>query len=165
MVLVNRKGILQKFLFLLEVDGLETSGNRSAGRTTGVQDVTTVMVLSGVQQGLNTGLGVRPGTGIQRFLLAPDYILGVGVAIQVFLQLSPREGMQLLNTSDGGVANAVGFAVLNKRGIYLTRAKNDTLNFLRLINGRSVTGVPDDPLEVRVIGELFKVRSSNGVTQ
>lgn len=80
-LLVKGESILQELLLLLQVDGLETGSHGGAGGATGIQDVTAVVVLGGVQEGLQTGLGVRPSTGVQRLFLAPDNVLGVGVAI------------------------------------------------------------------------------------
>jgi hypothetical protein len=57
-VLVNGESILQELLLLLQVDGLETGGHGSARSTTSVQDVAAVVVLGGVEHGLNTGLDV-----------------------------------------------------------------------------------------------------------
>lgn len=164
-LLVNGECILQELLLFLQVDGLETGGHGSTRSAAGVQDVTAVVVLSRVQQGLDTGLGVRPSTGVQRLLLAPDDVLGVGVAVQVLLQLSPGEGVQLLNTGDGSVADAVGIPVLGESGVNLTRAENHTLNLLRGLDGGSVGGVGDDPLEVGVAREALHVRAGQRVTQ
>jgi hypothetical protein len=164
-LLVNGESVLEELLLLLQVDGLETSGHGGARGTTSVQNVTAVVVLGRVQQGLKTGLGVRPGAGIQRLLLAPDDVLGVGVAVKVLLQLSPGEGVQLLNTGDGGVADTVGFTVLGKSGVDLTRAQNDTLDLLGSLDRGTVLGVGDDALEVRVTSHALQVRAGDGVAQ
>lgn len=164
-VLVDRECILKEFLLFLDVHRFETGGNRCARGTTGVEDVAAVVVLGSIQQGLDTGLGETPGTGVQRLLLSPDDVLGVGVAVEVLLELSPGEGVQLLDTGDGSVADVVGLTVLDQSGVHLTRAENHTLNLLGLVNGGAVSGVGDDPLEVRVASELGEIRASNGVTQ
>lgn len=164
-ILVDSESILQEFLLLLEVNGLETGGDGGGRSATGVQDVTAVVVLRGVQESLNARLGVRPGTGVQRLLLAPDNVLGVGVAVQVLLQLGPREGVQLLDTDDGSVADAVGLTVLDKGGVDLTRADDHALDLLGGVNGGAVGGVRDDPSEVRVIGEGLNVVARKRVTQ
>lgn len=145
--------------------GLETRGDRGTGGTTGVHDVATVVVFGGIEQGLNTGLDERPGAGVERLFLSPDNVLGVGVAVQVFFQLSPGEGVELLDTSDGGVADALGFTVFDESSVDLTRAHNDTLNLLRLVDSGTVGGVGDDPSEVRVAGEFLNVGTSNRMTQ
>ena len=62
-----------------------------------------VMVLGTVKQGLDSRLGETPCTSIEGFFLTPNDSLGVGVSVKIFLQLLPREGVQLLYTSDGGV--------------------------------------------------------------
>ena len=152
---MDSKSILEELLLLLQMDGLETGGDGGTGGATGVENVTAVVVLGLVQQGLNTRLGVAPGTGVQRLLLGPDDVAGVGVAVQVLLQLSPREGVQLLNTSDGSVADTVGLTVLEESSVDLARAQDDTLNILGLIDLLAVGGVGDDPLEVRLASELL----------
>jgi hypothetical protein len=74
--------------------------------------------------------------------------------------------VQLLNTGDGSVAETVGLTVLDKGGVDLARAHDDTLDLLGSLNGLGlVGGVTDDPLEVRVTGEGLQVRAGNGVTQ
>jgi hypothetical protein len=147
------------------VDGLKTGSDGGGTGTTSVQNVAAVVVLGGVEQALNTGLGVRPGTGVEGLLLTPDNVLGVGVAVKVLLQLSPGEGVQLLNTGDGGVADTVGFTVLNEGGVNLTRAENNTFDLLGLVNGGTVTLLGDDPLEVRITAQGLNVGTGNGVTQ
>lgn len=164
-VLVDGEGILEEFLFFLQVDGLETRGHGSAGSTAGIEDVTAVVVLRRVQQGLNTGLGVAPGTGVEGLLLGPDDVTGVGVAVQVLLELGPREGVKLLNAGDGSVAKTLGLTVLHKGGVHLARAQDDTLDLLRLVDSRAVGRVGDDPLEVRVASEFLNGRAGNRVTQ
>lgn len=164
-VLVDGERILKEFLLFLDVHGLETGGHRCARGTAGVQDVAAVVMLRGIQQGLDTGLGEAPGTGVQRFLLSPDDVLGVGVAVEVLLELSPGEGVQLLDTGDGGVADVVGLTVLEQCGVHLTRAEDHTFDLLGLVDSGAVSGVGDDPLEVGVASELGELRASNGVTQ
>lgn len=165
-ILVNGESFLQEVLLLLEVDGLETSGDGSAASATSVQDMAAVVVLGSVQQAFNTGLGIGPGTGVEGLLLAPDDILSVGVAVQVLLQLSPREGVQLLNAGDSSVADTVGLAVLSQGSVDLSGAQNDTLDVLRSFDSGAVALVGDDPLEVGVLGRQgLDVRARKGVTQ
>ena len=162
---MDGKCIFKEFLLFLDVDGLETASHRRTRGTTSVEDVATVVVLCCVQQRLKTRLSEAPGTSVQRLFLGPNDVLGVGVAVEVLLQLSPGEGVQLLNTGDGGVADALGLTVLSEGSVDLTRAQNDALNLLGLLNGGSVSVVRDDPLEVGVIGEGLDVRASNRVTE
>lgn len=164
-LLVNGESILQELLLLLQVDGLETGGDGRGRSAASVQDVTAVVMLGGVEKRLKAGLSVRPGTRVQRLLLAPDDVLGVGVAVQVVLQLSPREGVQLFHPSDGGVADALSLAVLDKGSVDLARTDDDTLDLLGCVDGRAVGGVGDDPPEVRVTGERLDIIASNRVTQ
>lgn len=162
---MNGEGLLEEFLLFLEVDALETSGHGCAGRTTSVENVTTVVVLGLVQQSLNARLGVAPGTRIQRLFLSPDNIAGVGVAVEVLLELCPREGVKLLDTSDSSVADAISLTVLQQGSVNLSGAQDDTLNLLRLINGRAMSGVRDDTLEVRVAREGLNIRAGNRMTE
>lgn len=121
-MLVNAESLLEELLLFLEMDRLETRGHGRTRSATGVEDVTAVVVLGLVEQGLNTRLGVDPGTGVQGFFLAPHDVAGIGVAVQVLLQLSPRERMQLLNTGDGDIADVVGFTMLGEGSIHLASA-------------------------------------------
>lgn len=162
---MDGKCIFKEFLLFLDVDGLETASHRRTRGTTSVEDVATVVVLCCVQQRLKTRLSEAPGTSVQRLFLGPNDVLGVGVAVEVLLQLSPGEGVQLLNTSDGGVADALGLTVLDQSGVHLTRADDDSLNLLRLIDLVAVGRVRDDPLEVSVTGEFIEVRASKRVTE
>jgi len=57
---VDGEGIFEEFLFLLQVNRLQTGGHRGTWGATGVQNVAAVVVLSSVQQGLNAGLDVAP---------------------------------------------------------------------------------------------------------
>src|SRR5262245_4577397 len=95
--------------------GLQSSGHRRAGATASVHDVLAVVELGLVQESLDTGLGEAPGTSIQRLFLSPDDSLGVGVLVEVLLQLLPREGVELLNTCDGNVVDVVVGTVLLQR--------------------------------------------------
>ena len=165
MCLVDVECIFKEFLLFLDVHGLETGSHRRTGGTTSVEDVATVVVFRSVQQGLNTRLGVAPGTRVQRLFLRPHNVLGVGVAVKVLLELGPGEGVQLLNTCDSGVADALGLAVLDESSVHLTRAQDHTFDLLGFIDGGPMGGVRDDPLEVRVASELAEVRASKRVAQ
>jgi hypothetical protein len=155
-LLVNGESIVEQVLFLLQVAALETSGDRSARGTASIQHVAAVVVFSSVKQSLDTGLHKAPSTSVERLLLGPDDILGVRVAVQVLLELGPWEGVELLDTGDGGVANALAITVLGKSTVDLTGAHDDTLDLLRLINGGAMGVIRDDPAEVRVTRELFE---------
>lgn len=164
-MLVDAERLLEELLLFLEMDRLQTSRNGSTGRAASVQDVTAVMVLGGIEQGLDTRLGVAPWAGVQRLFLCPHDVPGVGVAVKVFLQLSPREGMQLLNAGDRSVSNSVGLTVLRKCSVHLARAQNHTLDLLGLVDRLAVGRVRDDPLEVRVTREVFNIGAGDRVAQ
>lgn len=91
-----------------------------------------VMELGLVQQGLDSGLSETPGSGIERLFLAPDDGLGVLVGVEVLLELLPWEGVQLLNTGDSGVLEAIIVTVLVESGVDLTSAENDAVDFVWL---------------------------------
>lgn len=120
------EGHLQKFLLLLDVRRLQTSGDGCARVAAGVHDVLVVMMLGLVQQSLDARLSEAPSTGVQRLFLGPDNRLGVRVAVQVFLELLPREGVELLNTCNGDIIDLVVGTVLVQRSVDLTGAKNNT---------------------------------------
>lgn len=142
---------------------LETSGDTGAGVSTSVQDVSPVVVFSLVEQSLNTRLSETPSTGVQRFFLCPDNVLGVGVRVKVLLEHSPWEGVQLLDTCNGSVSELVLLAVLVQRCVNLTSAQNDTLDFLLWLDLELgvflVCWIGNDPLEVRVTGEVLNARA------
>ena len=168
-VLVDGESILQELLLLLQVNGLETSGHGGARGTTSVQDVAAVVVLGRVQHSLNTGLDERPGTGVERLLLAPDDRLGIRVSVEVVAELGPGEGVELLNTGDGSVGDLVGLTVLEEGGEDLAGTEDDALDLLRLVDLEGgvlgVGRVLDDPLEVALTSEVLDVGAGERVTE
>jgi hypothetical protein len=66
--------------------------------------------------------------------LTPDDGPGIGVHIEVLLELFPWEGVQLFNTSDGRVLDAFVGTVLVKGCVDLSCAEDDTINGLRVID-------------------------------
>lgn len=145
---------------------LLASSDRSRRSTASVHDVLAVVVLGVVEESLKAGLSVRPGTGVEGLLLGPNDGLSVRVLVEVLTELLPREGVELLDTSEGDVVDLVVLAVLEESGIDLTSAENDTLNLLRGLDLTSlVSRVLKDPAEVRVLSELLNVRASDGVAQ
>lgn len=166
LVLLNGKGHLKQILLLLGVRRLGTRGHRRAGVATGVHHVLVVMVLRLVQHCLNARLRERPCTRVQRLLLGPHHRLGVGVRVQVLLQLLPREGVQLLNTRNGDIVDVVVRAVLLQSSVHLARAQNHTVNLVvALDRALLVRRVGDDPGELRVTSEVLNARAGNGVTE
>jgi hypothetical protein len=71
--------------------------------------------------------------------------------------LLPGEGVELLNTGDGGVFDAIVSAVLVQGSPDLSRAEDDTINFLRVVDGSAMFRIGNDPFELRVTGELLNV--------
>ncbi|KAI6773510.1 hypothetical protein HG531_000359 [Fusarium graminearum] len=162
LVLLDSESHLEEVLLLLGVDVLETSGDRGTGVSASVHDVLAGVVLGVVEQSLDTGLSEAPGTGVERLLLAPDDGLGVGVLVEVLLELLPREGVQLLNASESDVVDVVVSSVLVEGSPNLTGAQNNTLNLVRRLDSTSLMlRVRDDPLESGVLAsESLNVAAS-----
>ncbi len=133
--------------------------------TSSVHNVLAVVVLSLVEDGLNTWLSERPGTGVERLLLTPHNGLGVLVAVEVLLKLLPWEWVELLDTNNGGVLEVVLLAVLGESGVDLSGTENDALDLLWLSNGLAVLGLLNNPAEVAVTLELFNVGASEWVAE
>ena len=138
---------------------LETSGDGRTGVSASVHDVLACVVLSVVQQSLDTRLREGPVTGIERLFLTPDNGLGVGVLVKVLLQLLPREGVELLNTGKGDIVDLVLRTVLVESGPDLTTAEDDTVNLLRSLDSTSLMlGIRNDPLEASILtSELLNI--------
>ena len=54
----------------------------------------------------------------------------------------------MLDTSDGGVFNALVSTVLVERSVDLASAENDSVNLLRLVDRGAVFRVGNDPFEL-----------------
>lgn len=162
---MNAESGLKEILFFFEMDGFQSGGHTSTRVTAGVKDMTTVVMGGLVEESLNAWLGETPSTRIKGLLLTPDNILSVRITIEVLLELQPWEWVQLLNTSNSGVLDAVTGSVLLQSGINLSGADNNTFNvFFVAVDGRSMFGVGDYPLEVRVTSEVLNRRSAQGVS-
>jgi hypothetical protein len=152
LVLLDSESHLEEVLLLLGVDVLETSGDRGTGVSASVHNVLASVVLSVVEQSLDTGLSEAPGTSVERLLLAPDDGLGVRVLVEVLLELLPREGVQLLNAGESDVVNVVVRSVLVKGSPDLASAENNTLNLVRRLDSTSLMlRVRNNPLESGVL--------------
>lgn len=125
------------------------------------------MILGLVQQSLEPRLGEAPRAGIQRFLLRPDDGLGVGVGVEVFLQLGPGERVELLHAGDCcGFEVIVGGAVLVEGGVDLAGAHDDTVDFVVGFDVAGLVGwIGDDPLEVGVACEVGDGRSGEWMAE
>ena len=146
--------------------GLETCGYTGTWIPAGVEDVLVRVMFSIVKKGFNSRLDEAPRPSIQRLLLRPDDIFRIRVHVQIFAQLLPREWIQLLNTGYSSALDAFFLAVLLKRNVSLARAHNDALDFFWGCDSRSgVCGVGNDPLEMRVAGEVFDARAGEGMAE
>lgn len=121
----------------------------------GIEDMFPIMMFRGIQQGFDAGLREAPSTCVQRLFLTPDDVLGVGVSIEVFFQLCPGEGIQLLDPRDCGVFDSLASSMLVKRHVDLSAAQNHTFDGLWVVDRLAVLRVGDDPLEVRVPCEIL----------
>lgn len=124
-----------------------------------------VVVDSLVEKGLNAGLHVAPASGVERLLLTEDNVLGIGVAVEVLLQLLPGEGVHLFDTGDGGVPDTVGLTVLGEGSPNLTGAHNHALDFLRLINLFAMLVIGNNPAEMGIASELLDGGSAAWVAE
>lgn len=125
-----------------------------------------VMMLGGIQQRLHPRLRKAPRSRVQRLLLRPHNRLGVLVHVEVFLELRPWEGVELLDARDGDLVFLVGGAVFVEGGVGLARAQDDALDFFGGGDGVvGVRGIGDDPLEAGVFGEFFDVGAGEGVAE
>lgn len=165
LVLLDLEGILQQSLLFFEMSGFQTSGHRRRRIASCVHHVASVVVLSLVQECLNTWLDEAPGASIQGFFLTPNDGLGVLVCVQVLLKERPWEGVELLDTGDGRVLDALLATVLVQSGVHLAGAQDDSFNLVRLTDRLAVFWIRNDPLEVRIARKVLNIRSSEGVTE
>lgn len=165
LLLSNSEGSLQQLVLLLDMAGLKTSRDRRTWVASSIHDVLPVMVIGLVQDGLDTWLGEGPGTSIERLLLAPDDGLGIWIAVQVLLDLLPWEWVELLDTGDGGIGDAVVCAVLLQCGVDLAGTQDHALDVLWLGDGDAVLDIRDDPAELGLVGELVNGGAREWVTE
>lgn len=144
---------------------LGSGSDRCGWVTSSIHDVLAVVVISLVQDSLDTWLSEGPGTSVKRLLLTPDNGLGVLVGVEVFLNLLPWEWVQLLDTSNGGIGDVVVGAVLDESGVDLSGTEDNTLDVVLLGNGLAVLLLLDDPAEVAVANELLNGRAGNWMTE
>lgn len=120
-----------------------------------VHDVLPIVVVGFVQQRLDARLSETPRARIKRLFLAPNDVLGVRVHVEVFLELGPRERVELFDTGDGCVLVLLVCAVLVEGNVDLASTEDDSLNLFRRGNGFVMFRVRDDPLEVGFTGEVL----------
>lgn len=125
------------------------------------------MVFGFVKQRLNPWLHKAPSACVQRLLLAPDDGFGVGVHVEILSELSPRERVQLLNASDGGILEVVNVArsVFVQSSVGLTGTENDSVNLLWWRYRVAMLRIRNDPLKVRVPCEVFDGRAGKWMAE
>jgi len=156
LLLMHLKRVLEQILFFLLMVRFQTRRDTGTGVPTGIHDVPSVVVFGLVQQGLDAGLHEAPAAGVQGLLLTPDNVLGVGITVEVFLELGPGEGVELFDTRDGDILEPLFLTVFDKGNVDLSGAHDDTLNLIVLIYCAGLMcGIGDDPLEVGLLGKVF----------
>lgn len=77
----------------------------------------------------------------------------------------PGEGIELLDTGDGRVFDALIGTVLVESSINLSSAKDDTVDLVGVIDGVTVLWVRDDPLELGITSELLDRRAGERMAE
>jgi hypothetical protein len=77
----------------------------------------------------------------------------------------PGEGIELLDTGDGRVFDALIGTVLVESSINLSSAKDDTVNLVGVVDGVTVLWVRDDPLELGITSELLDRRAGERMAE
>lgn len=117
--------------------------------------MSSVVVLSVVKERLNTRLCEAPRSRIEWLFLRPHNVLRVRIRIEIVLQLLPGEGVQLLEARDRNIVELVLGAVVRKRRVHLASAEDHARDLVaRFDFAGLMSGIFDDPLEMRVVGEL-----------
>lgn len=87
--------------------------------------------------------------------MTPDDILGVRVHVEVLLQLSPWERVELLDTGDCSCLDSLFCPMLVYGDVGLAGTEYDTLNLVRFFNGLAMFRIWNDPLEVGIACEIL----------
>ena len=165
LLLADGESILQQLSLLLNVVLLGSGSDRCGWVASSIHDVLAVVVLSLVQDSLDTWLSEGPSTGVKWLLLTPDDGLSVLVGVEVLLNLLPWERVQLLDTGDGSIGDVVVGTVLDESGVDLSGTEDDTLDVVLLGDGLAVLLLLDDPAEVAVTREFLNGRAGNWVAE
>lgn len=144
---------------------LQARGYTSAWVSAGVHNMLAIMVLSVVQQSLDSGLNERPSTGIKRLLLTPNNGLGVGVLVKILLQQLPWEWIELFNTGNGCTLDLIVGAVLVERSVDLSSTENNAVDRIWFIDGGAVLWVFDNPFKLRITSEILDGRACDRMTE
>lgn len=166
LLLRDPKSHLQHIHFLFQVRPLQSRGHTSTRISPSIHDMFPIVVLSVIQQGLNPRLREAPRAGVQRLLLSPDDGLGIGIHVEVLLQLLPWERIELLDASYGDRVEIVLFAMFVQGDVSLARTQYDAVDLFWGRDGLVLVGwVGDDPLEVGFAAELFDGRAGERVSE
>ena len=175
LILLNSERHLQQILLLLHMRSFQARRHTSTRRSPSIHDVLPVVMFRVIQQRLNPRLHETPRSCIQRLFLCPHNRLGIGVHVEVVLEILPGEGVELLDTCDGSRGDFVGGAVFVDSGVGLAGTDDDALDLFGRVDGVCfgalcdlwgfVGRVGDDPSEVGVAGEVFNVGASKRVTK
>jgi hypothetical protein len=160
-VLRHLERVLEQLLLLFDVARLQTGSDGGARISACVHHVSAVVVFSLVEKSLDARLHETPCACIEWFLLTPDNGLGVGVRVEVVLQLRPREWVELFDTGDCNILDLVCLDIFAESNVDLTCAENDAGDVFGLVDGLAMLRVGDDPLEVGVAGECLDIRAGD----
>src|SRR5690606_23598242 len=140
-------GFFEEAILLLLVNGLGTARGARGGVATGVANPQ-------LGQFLQAWPDEGPGAHVERLLLAPDPLRGVGIAGRDLGDLVGVEGINLLEPDDGGVADLVLAAVVEQVVVDLPGAENEAADAL----GRSALRrrVVENFLEGGAFGEIVE---------
>lgn len=131
-----------------------------------IHDVPPIVILRLIQQCLNTWLGETPCTRIEWFFLRPHEGLGIRIAVEIFLELSPGEWVKLFEAGDGGVSVLEFGTMPDERCVDLSGAHDDAFDFVMRGNFVGlVGGIWNHPSEVGVAGEFREIRTCHRVAK
>jgi len=102
---------------------LHSSRNAGAWGSTSVLDMLCTVVFSLTEDSFQSGLHKGPGTCIERLFLCPNDLLKIGVFLKLVTNMGPREGVELLDTSDSNIVDSAGGTLLHKGSINLARTE------------------------------------------
>lgn len=125
----NPKGHLQHIQLLFHMRPLQPRRHTSARISPRIHDMLMIMMLSLIQQRLYPRLCETPCSSIERLFLRPDNGFGIRVHVEVFFELRPWEGVELLDAGDGDGVEVVLFAVFVECDVCLAGAEDDAVNF------------------------------------
>ena len=155
-MLLGSESVNQQLRLLGIMHCLRSSGDTGTRVPPYISDPFPSMTCRFVHDRLDPRLNVLPGSTIQRLFLTPNDGLGIGIPVQILLDLRPREWVELFQASNCSIPDAVVLPVFVESSVYLARTENDSLDILRRGDGVvGMLGIWNDVLELRVTCELL----------